>query len=189
MSDASYYAAGTETQPESARLTLMESLYDPGTIEMLGVTGVGPGWRCLVPGAGHGSIARWLAEQVGPDGHVVATDIDTRFLESDASERLEIRRHDLLKDPLESEAYDLICVRNLLEHLVGRQRQAVDRLVSTVRVGGWLAIEQADPVAVACVQEEQAPDRGFDDTAQVLIQAVSGQLDGRAGRHVAALLA
>ena len=40
-----------------------------------------PGWRCLEIGAGRGSMATWLAERVGPAGQVVATDIDTRYLE------------------------------------------------------------------------------------------------------------
>ena len=31
-------------------------------------------------GAGGGSIARWLAERVGPTGSVLATDIDPRFI-------------------------------------------------------------------------------------------------------------
>jgi signal transduction histidine kinase len=37
---------------------------------------VQPGWGCLEVGAGRGSMAVWLAEQVGESGEVVATDID-----------------------------------------------------------------------------------------------------------------
>jgi ubiquinone/menaquinone biosynthesis C-methylase UbiE len=40
---------------------------------------VQPGWRCLEVGAGRGSMAVWLAQRVGPSGHVVATDVDVGF--------------------------------------------------------------------------------------------------------------
>ena len=66
--------------------------------------GVGPGWRCLEVGAGAGSIAGWLADRVGPSGQVIATDLDTRFLEQQARPNLEVRRHDVVRDPLETDA-------------------------------------------------------------------------------------
>ena len=91
MSDSTYFAAEADSTPEAERLRLLESIYDPGTIDMLTAIGVQPGWRCLVPGAGHGSIARWLADRVGPSGRVVATDIDPRFLASSAGANLEVR--------------------------------------------------------------------------------------------------
>jgi ubiquinone/menaquinone biosynthesis C-methylase UbiE len=58
----------------------VERAYDPGTFESLGRVGIKPSWRCLELGAGAGSVARWLAAWV-PDGSVVATDIDTLFLD------------------------------------------------------------------------------------------------------------
>jgi hypothetical protein len=41
---------------------------------------VGPGWRCLEVGSGGGSIAAWLCDRVGPDGSVLATDLDIEEL-------------------------------------------------------------------------------------------------------------
>jgi SAM-dependent methyltransferase len=189
MSDTSYFAAGADNEPESSRLTLLESPYDPGTVETLEATGVGPGWRCLVPGAGHGSIARWLADRVEPGGKVVATDIDTRFLQSSAREGLEVRRHDLFADRLEPDGYDLTCVRYLLAHVVGRQLEAVNRLVSTVRVGGWLVLDETDPEGVASADGGPGAHRSFDAISQALSQVASQHIDMRAGRHVAALVA
>jgi ubiquinone/menaquinone biosynthesis C-methylase UbiE len=57
----------------------LEELFDPLSRRRRAL--VQPGWRCLEVGAGRGSMAVWLAEQVGPTGHVVATDVDTRYLE------------------------------------------------------------------------------------------------------------
>ena len=58
---------------------------------------MGPGTRCLEVGAGGGSVAFWLAEQVGQSGVVVATDLETDFLESEASSHpgMEVLRHDI----------------------------------------------------------------------------------------------
>jgi len=71
-------AAGREAA-EDERLSLLEELFDPLSRRRREL--VRPGWRCLEVGAGRGSMAVWLAEQVGPAGHVVATDVDTRYLE------------------------------------------------------------------------------------------------------------
>ena len=38
--------------------------------------GLAPGWRCWEVGAGGDSVVQWLAARVGPQGHVLATDID-----------------------------------------------------------------------------------------------------------------
>src|SRR5262245_44651100 len=80
------------------RLALLHEVHDAATIGRLERTGVGPGWRVFVPGAGAGSIARWLAARVQPGSRVLATDIDPRFLEADAAEGLEVRRHDIVRD-------------------------------------------------------------------------------------------
>jgi len=51
-------------------------------------------------GGGGGSIASWLCELVGPTGGVLATDINTRFLQNIKHANFESREHDILKDPL-----------------------------------------------------------------------------------------
>jgi ubiquinone/menaquinone biosynthesis C-methylase UbiE len=62
-------------------LSLLEELFDPVTVRRLERVGVAPGWQALEVGAGRGSIASWLADRVGEEGRVVATDIDTNLLE------------------------------------------------------------------------------------------------------------
>jgi trans-aconitate methyltransferase len=165
----------------------LESIFDPGTVEMLAATGVKPGWRCLVPGAGHGSIARWLAHRVAPIGSVVATDIDTQFLESSASTNLEVRRHDLLQDPLE-EDYDLVHARALLVHLVGHQEHAIGRLVDALRPGGWIAIEEYDSANIGSADPAHPAHEAFNESVAAEFDAISQRVDVRSGRHVAAVL-
>jgi SAM-dependent methyltransferase len=127
-------------QAEYARLRALEELFDPGSIHHLAGLGVGPGWRCLEVGAGAGSIARWLARQVAPEGQVVATDVDTRFLHDHGDDNLQVRRHDIVSDPLEEAAFDLAHERVVLMYLPERER-ALARMVGAVRPGGWVVAE------------------------------------------------
>jgi SAM-dependent methyltransferase len=128
---------------ERARLVLLEAVFDPQTIRQFDAIGVGPGWRCLDVAAGGGSTTRMLPERVGDTGSVLSVDLDVRLLEPLAGERVEVRRHDLLNDPLPDAAFDLVHARNLLMHLPGRL-DAMERLLAAVRPGGWLALSEPD---------------------------------------------
>jgi hypothetical protein len=82
----------TNSEPETAdRFDGLDQAFDAVSIGHLQRLGVGTGARCLEIGAGSGSIARWLAGQVGPAGQVVATDLDARWFRHDGSPQLEIR--------------------------------------------------------------------------------------------------
>ena len=82
---------------ERIRLAGLEAALDPGTREHLARLGVGSGRRCLEVGAGGGAVAFWLAERVAPGGTVVATDLETDFLEAEAARHPgpEVLRHDI----------------------------------------------------------------------------------------------
>ena len=97
---------------ERRRLDLLEAVFDPGTHESLGRLPLPGGARCLEVGAGAGSIARWLCERVGPGGRVVATDLETDFLESEATNYpgLEVLRHDIVAEDLPT-GFDVVHAR------------------------------------------------------------------------------
>lgn len=139
------YVFDNAMQVAHERLKLLESASDPGTFRVLETVGVGPGWRCLEIGAGAGSVAVWLNHRVGPTGHVLATDIDPRFLEPLAADHshLEVRRHDIVTDELPESAFDLIHARMVLEHLLERER-ALCRMAAALAPGGWLVVESVD---------------------------------------------
>jgi ubiquinone/menaquinone biosynthesis C-methylase UbiE len=137
-------------QPTAQRFASLETLYDPRTIRFLEATGIGPGWHCLEVGGGSGSIAAWLADRVSPSGHVLVTDIDPRFLGALAASNrpnVEVRRHDIGTDALPEEAFDLIHARLVLLH-VPTAAAALDRMVTALRPGGWLVIEDFDPTFI-----------------------------------------
>jgi SAM-dependent methyltransferase len=95
---------------------------------------------------GGGSITAWLCNQVGADGHVMATDLDPRFLECIAAPNLEVRRHDILADPLPEASFDLVHTRALLTFLP-QPDQAIRKMVAALKPGGCLLIEEPDYVS------------------------------------------
>jgi SAM-dependent methyltransferase len=138
-------AAGRESA-EDERLELLEQIYDPCSRRRRSL--IQPGWRCLEVGGGRGSMATWMAEQVGATGQVVATDVDTRYLQRLKVPNLAVLEHNILEDPLEllggEGTFDLVCSRFVLFHLVGRQEAAITRMVKCLRPGGWLVDEDAE---------------------------------------------
>jgi ubiquinone/menaquinone biosynthesis C-methylase UbiE len=143
MSEQNYFAAGSKENEEYKRLSLIEETYDPVTIDCFEKLGVSEGWKCLEVGAGGGSVARWLAKRVGTTGKVVATDINTRFLQHLNETNLEVRQHNILTDPLESDTYDLVHARWVLVHFPEPEK-ALRRMADALRPGGWLFIEDPD---------------------------------------------
>lgn len=126
---------------EHARLRNLEAIADPMTFGILDdVIGPRAGWRCLELGAGAGSVARRLAELVGPTGHVVAADIDLRFLE-DLPSNVEVRQLDAATADFGEEAFDLIHFRAVLAYVPGRD-EIVGRLLRALRPGGWILAEE-----------------------------------------------
>jgi SAM-dependent methyltransferase len=122
-------------------LSLLEELFDPPTKQRLEGVGVAAGWHALEVGAGRGSIAAWLADRVGPEGRVVATDIDTSLLEALPDTRVEVLRHDVLVDDLPTASFDLVHCRALLVHLSAPDG-ALERMVSWLKPGGVLVAEE-----------------------------------------------
>ena len=122
------------------RLGALAAVHDDGTIRQLQARGVAEGWKCLEIGGGLGTITRWLSDRVGRCGHVVTTDIDTRFLDAIARENVEVWRHDVLRDPLPEATFDLAYSRLVLQHLADPDA-AIDRMVKAIKPGGWLMVE------------------------------------------------
>src|SRR5262249_33537616 len=106
----------------------------------------------LEVGAGRGSMAVWLAEQVGANGHVVATDINLTYLKRLDVPNLEVRQHNILEDSLDDlGSFDLVCSRLMLFWLAGKQETAIKRMVECLRPGGWLLDEDGDWGTIAPV--------------------------------------
>jgi SAM-dependent methyltransferase len=125
------------------RFDALATIFDPGTTRHLEALGIGDGSRCLEIGAGGGSIARWMADRVGPRGHVVATDIDPRHVAVDGRANLEVRQHDAAVDPLPVGEFDIVHARLVLMHLPDA-RGALSRMIDALAPGGRILLEDFD---------------------------------------------
>ena len=181
-------AARGREAAEDERLDLLEQIFDPGSRRLRAI--VEPGWRCLEVGAGRGSMAVWMAEQVGPGGQVVATDIDVTYLTRLQVPNLEVRRHDILDDPLDAlgpGSFDLVCSRLTLFWLANRQEEAIRRMIECLRPGGWLLDEDGDWGTTGPVDPSHPLYAGYHESFQHGGWFASRGYDPFFGRKLAAL--
>lgn len=167
---------------ERARLSGMEALWDPGSQALIDELGIGAGWKCLEVGAGGGSMVEWMAFR---GAHVTAIDIDTRYIDHLASESITVRRTDLREDELPQSEFDLVHARLVLEHLTDR-KQILERLVTTLKPGGWIVIEDYDWTGFTFEGE----DPGLDNVAEAILGFMEqGGFERHYGRRVVADIA
>jgi SAM-dependent methyltransferase len=127
------------------RIAALSALFDPVTFRHVDALGIAPGWRCWEVGAGGPAVPRGLAARVGPGGSVLATDLEVSpALAAAVGGAVEVRRHDVARDPPPEGPFDLVHARLVLVHLPDRER-ALATMVGALRPGGWLLVEDADP--------------------------------------------
>ncbi|RRO20459.1 methyltransferase domain-containing protein [Saccharopolyspora rhizosphaerae] len=128
---------------EHERLRAQAQVWDRLTFRRLAECGVTEGWDCLDVGAGSGTVVQWLSGRVGDSGQVVATDLETTWLQRLKAANLEVLRHDVSVDPFGESVFDLITLRLVLVHQRD-QRAVLDKLVAALKPGGTLLVEECD---------------------------------------------
>lgn len=141
----------TNAKLETAdRFTGLEAVFDPVTRGHLTRLGLASGARCLEVGAGSGSIARWMADQVGSTGRVLAVDLDPRWCRRDGHPQLEVQALDLVAQSLPPGPWDVIHERLVLQHIPERL-DVLTRLVDALAPGGVILVEDFDTGEVRTV--------------------------------------
>jgi SAM-dependent methyltransferase len=156
--DEAGYLFDNQQAHAGQRFDALSALFDASTFRHLSAVGLAAGWQVWEVGAGGPTVPTWLADQVTPDGHVLATDIDIAWLEG--AERFDVRRSDVGTEPPPPGPFDLVHARLLLVHVPERDA-ALAAMVSVVRPGGWLVIEEADPALqpLVCLEERSPAER------------------------------
>jgi SAM-dependent methyltransferase len=131
------------------RLRLLSRVMAPTSLALLRRAGVRPGMACLEAACGGGDLACDLAEMVGPEGFVLAVDIDETVLaiaRTEAAARgianIDFRRLDIVGEAAPG-PFDFIHARFLLSHL-REPAKAVARMREALRPGGAIALEDVD---------------------------------------------
>jgi SAM-dependent methyltransferase len=106
-------------------------------------------------------VAAWLRERVGPTGRVLATDIDVSWTGTDATEGIKVLRHDVGRDAPPPGPFDLVHARLVLVHVTERDA-ALSAMVRSLRPGGWLVVEDADPALQPLIcPDEHGPEQAL----------------------------
>lgn len=184
-----YFANDNVEALEQERLACLGELLNRTTEHRLAQLPIAAGWNCLEIGAGEGYVARALAARVGGEGRVVATDINPRFLAGNELPNIEVRRHDILHDELETGRYDLVHCRMLLMHLPDPV-SAVRRMTEALRPGGWLLIEEGDMISLGPADPAHARSANFARVTRAISDAVTATklIDSYFGRRVRSLV-
>lgn len=150
MSDGTYLFDNAAAEA-GRRFDALAALFNPTTFRHLEELGLGHGWRCWEVGAGGPTVPNWLAARVGATGSVLATDINTSWVGTQLAPNVEVRVHDVVQDDAPTGPFDLVHARLVLSHLPGRDA-ALDRMIGSLRPGGWLVIEDFDKVMpLSCI--------------------------------------
>ena len=153
------------------RLRLLEEACDPITKQRLDQVGAAPGWQCLEVGAGGGSVVRMLCDRVGPDGRVLAVDLEPGLLADLERPNLEVRKLDVVVDELPEAEFDLVHTRAVLMH-IARRDEVLPKLVRTLRPGGVLLLEE---MGMTCAfQQDDIFRRSLDAMYRPILEAQAG---------------
>jgi ubiquinone/menaquinone biosynthesis C-methylase UbiE len=143
---ASRYVLDNTSEHATQHHQSLAELLDPGsrrrTLDLLDHNLAG--LTALEVGAGHGGYARWLADEVGPTGHVTALDLSPERIPPHP--QLEIIKRDVTKlEPLPHGPVDFVHSRLMLQHLPARE-QVLRWMVSdaVLKPGGVVLLEDWD---------------------------------------------
>lgn len=131
-----------QVRREQDRLRVLARVADGRTRRALTDVGIAPGWHCCDIGSGAGTVAAWMAEQVGSGGRVLSIDVDTRFQPPSAGV-VEVRTLDVTRDPIGTDLFDLVHARAVLQHLA-RREEVLDKMIGATRPGGWIVVSDVD---------------------------------------------
>jgi SAM-dependent methyltransferase len=154
VTDHGRYLLDNQETEAGNRFDALARLFNSSSFRHIDDCGLNEGWNVWEVGAGGPSIPTWLSERVGSSGRVVATDIDTSWLDRVGEAKFDVLRHDVAVDAPPDTTFDLVHARLVLVHVTDRNR-ALANMAQSLRPGGWLVVEEADPGLqnLACLDE------------------------------------
>lgn len=162
------------------RLQLLARERWTDTADLFCRAGLAPAMRCADLGCGGGEVTFEIARLIGPDGRVTGVDMDEVKLDlarRSAAERgagnVSFRALNV-NDWSETDAYDVVYCRFLLQHL-SRPVDLLRRMWRAVRQGGAIIVEDADFDGWYC----HPPNDGFD----FFLSTYSKVIERRGGDH------
>lgn len=168
-----YIFTDTQFDFELKRLQILERVSDATSRRRILATGLTTGWQCLEVGAGAGSIMRWMSQEIGTAGKVIAIDVDTRFVEDTSLPNVEVIKADINQTVL-TDSFDLIHARNILIHLADYQI-TLAKMLNWLKPNGWLVLEEPDFSAAKFISGTQSEHQSVKRVNQAICQMFTNQ--------------
>ena len=172
------------------RLRVLSRVMHPSTHALLLRAGLRSGMNCFEVGCGSGDVAFDMAQIVGADGRIIATDIDETKLElarRDSEERqvqnLEFRFADITQSAPEQK-FDFVHARFVLTHLRNPE-QALLNMRQAMQPGAIIVVEDIDFRGYFC-EPDNASFRRYTDLYTQTVQRRGG--DANIGPRLPLLL-
>jgi SAM-dependent methyltransferase len=162
------YVLDHHLEGEKKRLALMSQLLDPMHRRHIESLGISRDTQVLDVGCGNGSMSVWMAEQVAPDGQVIALDLDLSLVEDVRAPGVEFRQGDIVKGPVDPGRFDLVTARAVLHHVS-------DARLSTTVAHAKTVLQEREIDIAWCEQVLNSPERVEPDPDE-------GELEHRLGR-------
>jgi SAM-dependent methyltransferase len=187
-----YVLGGTLTEQQRL-ITQAQGLEQPARW-LLDQIDIRPGFRTADVGCGPIGIMNLLSERVGPDGLVVGVEREPRFFEMARTEQnkrdlrnVQLVNADAVNTGLEKNSYDVVHERLVLINIPLATQQAIlAEMLSLLRPGGTIAIEEFDFVSFACDPDHPSWNVLFNTWCDAFHAAGGGNLF--IGRSLARLL-
>ncbi len=149
------YVIGVGKDDEE-RLLLLNELFGKTSKDLLLKAGLTQGMRVLEVGCGTGNMTRWIAKQVGDNGHVTAVDISPEQIDIAKKNCSESNNITFIASSLfdlnTTKKYDLIYSRFLVMHLQN-PFDGLQYLTQLLKPNGILVSEEATNSVTACYPE------------------------------------
>jgi ubiquinone/menaquinone biosynthesis C-methylase UbiE len=149
-----YVLGGTQT--EQQRLVAQALEFESQSRWLLQQLDIRPGSSALDIGCGPIGILNLLSEKVGPAGSVIGVEREARFVamaQSEITQRglsnVKVVQADALNTGLEKEAFDLVHERLVMINVPTREA-LLQEMVSLLRPGGTLVLEDVDDISYTC---------------------------------------
>ena len=147
-----------DTSAEQRRLIAQAQGLEQHARFILDRIDIKPGFRAIDIGCGPIGITNLLSERVGPDGLVIGVEREPRFFEmaraqhdKTGSRNVQFLNADALDTGLEKNSYDVVHERLVLINIPSASQQAIlTEMLSLLRPGGTIAIQEFDFVSFAC---------------------------------------
>jgi SAM-dependent methyltransferase len=135
------YLFDNDTTEAAKQVTLLADILDGHTVDVLGNIDIAADGRCLELGAGAGTIAAWMADELVPSGQVTVIDLNPRHITE--RDRTTVIGADVTAHDFGTGRYDLIHARLLFMHLPHRE-QVLHTVAAALRPGGVLVVSDWD---------------------------------------------